>query len=255
MPVRDDRLTREGGNTCQLPIVGTMPHTEQVRVLHWNVHSWRDAEGKDNLRAVAEVIRETMPHAVCFVEVNEPWGEPSALAEVAAEGGYSWIFGPCLEFQPADPRGFGNAVLARVPVTGVQQWRVFTPGSPYDGTEPTEPRTVLLARLALPGAPLWLGSTHFPASDQASRCIAADRLKSLLPRLPAPWIVCGDYNATRHELFGGELNTPAEATYPAHAPMRPIDYVLASDGLSVRTTVLRVEGSDHLPVLAEVGFS
>jgi len=100
----------------------------ELRVLHWNVHSWQDADGEPNDEAVVNVIRENMPHAVSLVEVNEPWGMPSILAEVAAGCGYSWVFGPSFEFGPDTAAGgFGNALLTTLPVTAVQQWRLFSP--------------------------------------------------------------------------------------------------------------------------------
>jgi hypothetical protein len=35
-----------------------------VRVLHWNIHSWRTEDGNSNVAAVADLIRETAPHVV-----------------------------------------------------------------------------------------------------------------------------------------------------------------------------------------------
>jgi endonuclease/exonuclease/phosphatase family metal-dependent hydrolase len=227
----------------------------ELRVLHWNVHSWRDAAGAPNIDAVAALIRETRPHAVSLVEVNEPWGAPSALAKVADECGYSWVFGPVLEFG-ADPsaRGYGNALLTRVPVTAVQQWRVFAPPRLYDGSEPAEPRSVVLARLPFAGATLWVGSTHFPAGDAGARKAAALELRRVTGHLARPWLVCGDFNAAPDDCFAdrGDLLVspdPARPTFPATHPKAAIDYCIAFPGIFLESEVLRAEGSDHLPLL------
>jgi endonuclease/exonuclease/phosphatase family metal-dependent hydrolase len=223
--------------------------------LHWNVHSWRDAAGAQNTDAVAALIRETRPHAVSLVEVNEPWGAPTALTGIADECGYSWIFGPALEFgADQSARGYGNALLTRVPVTAVQQWRVFAPSRLYDGSESAEPRSVVLARLPFAGASLWLGSTHFPAGDAGARKVAALELRRVTSELARPWIVCGDFNAAPADCFADHGDflvspDPARPTFPASRPKAAIDYCIASAGIFLNSEVLRTEGSDHLPLL------
>lgn len=226
--------------------------TGDLRVLHWNVHSWRDAEGNPNAEAVIALLRETEPDAVSLVEVNEPWGAPSTLAGIAGECGYSWIFGPCLEYA-TDGRegGYGNALLTREPVTAVHQWRVFSPGHRYDGSERSEPRAVLLARL---GAGFWLGSTHFPASDPDARKQAGSTLRRLIEGIDGPWLICGDFNAEPSSCFVedgsfGVSRDLVRPTFPAGKPAISIDYCLTSPGLVAETTALPAAGSDHLPVL------
>jgi endonuclease/exonuclease/phosphatase family metal-dependent hydrolase len=224
-------------------------------VLHWNVHSWRDVTGAPNVDAVVALIRDIKPHAVSLVEVNEPWGAPGALVEVADRCGYSWIFSPALEFGATESaRGYGNALLARVPITAVQQWRVFAPSRFYDGSEPAEPRALVAARLPFADRSLWLGSTHFPAGDAGARKVAATELRRVTSQLTGPWIVCGDFNDPPAKCFAdrGDLllsPDPARPTFPAHQPRVAIDYCLASPGIFLRSEVLPTQGSDHLPLL------
>jgi endonuclease/exonuclease/phosphatase family metal-dependent hydrolase len=229
-------------------------HSE-LRVLHWNIHSWRDTDGEPNPEAVVDLIRENMPDAVSLVEVDESWGTPSVPAEVAAECGYSWIFGPSFEFgTDVTAGGFGNALLTRIPIAAVQQWRLFSPSHPYDGTEPSEPRSVIMARLIFSGVPLWLGSTHLPANDPGDRTAAALRLQELARRLTTPWIICGDFNAPPSACFTDDGTfvvspDPVQPTYPATHPTKPIDYCIAAPGTFVQSVVLQAGGSDHLPLL------
>ena len=226
-----------------------------LRILHWNVHGWQDAAGRSNVQAVAELVRATRPDAVTLVEVDEPWGLPSSLGRVARECGYSWAFAPSFEYGDEDSGGgFGNALLARVPVTGVQQWRVYAPPGGYDGSEPSEPRSVILARLGLNGTSCWLGSTHFPRADPAGRQLAARRLQQLTAALDEPWLICGDFNAPPAACFGEHVRLyvapdPVQPTYPAGQPTEAIDYCLAVAGGTVSATVLQALGSDHLPLL------
>jgi endonuclease/exonuclease/phosphatase family metal-dependent hydrolase len=232
--------------------------SDDLRVLHWNIHSWRDDHGQPNAEAVTALIREVGPHVVSLVEVNEPLGHPATLAQIADECGYSWVFGPCLEYANREREGgYGNALLSRVPVTAVQQWRVFSPDRLYDGSEQSEPRIVLLGRLGPAGwadSGLWVGSTHFPASDKNARKSAGQRLQQLTTLLDGPWLICGDFNAEPSGCFTDDgtftvARDLARPTFPTKRPRKSIDYCIARPGLAVETTALPAAGSDHLPVL------
>ena len=80
-----DFLERFCGNVATGPLGGARyaawvgrGDVGQLRMLHWNIHSWRDASGAPNHAAVAAVIRRTAPDVVSLVEVQESWGIPSA---------------------------------------------------------------------------------------------------------------------------------------------------------------------------------
>lgn len=227
-------------------------------MLHWNVHSWRDASGESNVARVTDLIREASPDVVSLVEVNEPWGAPECLGSVAADCGYGWVFVPSIEFGAAPGRrGYGNALLSRIPLTDVQQVSVFTPPGRYDGSEESETRSAVLARVG----PAWVGSTHFPASSRTARKAAAGVLLELLRSLRTPWVVCGDFNAAPAALFAGRTDLlrvhpdSGMPTFPARRPRVPIDYLLTSPDVSVSASVLAAEGSDHLPVLGRCRLS
>jgi endonuclease/exonuclease/phosphatase family metal-dependent hydrolase len=226
-----------------------------VKLLHWNIHSWRDSRGTPNVAAVTALIRATEPDVVSLVEVNEPWGAPATLAGIADECEYSWVFGPCLEYVDEEGQGgYGNALLTREPVTAVQQWRVFSPGRRYDGSEQSEPRIVLMARLP---SGFWVGSTHFPAGDPTARASAGRRLQGLIRQLDGPWLICGDFNAEPSACFADDgafvvSRDLLRPTYPAGEPAVCIDYCIARPGMRVDSTVLDVAGSDHLPVLTTI---
>jgi endonuclease/exonuclease/phosphatase family metal-dependent hydrolase len=240
----------------------------ELLLLHWNVHSWRDAAGRPNLDAVAALIDGRGPDVVSLVEVSEPWAAAVSLPELARRGGYTWIFVPSVEpgpsgepGRPVEPgrdgpaRGYGNALLTRLPVRAVQQWQLTWPPAVYDGTEPSETRSVALARVALPGGgAAWVGSTHLPSRDRQARAAALRRLTTLTRGLEPPWVICGDFNTapSRWIKRGEPVVTgprPARPTFPARFPYRSLDYCIASPGVSVRARPLYTAGSDHLPLL------
>jgi endonuclease/exonuclease/phosphatase family metal-dependent hydrolase len=162
----------------------------RLRILHWNIHSWRDASDASSLEAIVDLVSETDPHVVSFVEVNEPWGMPDSLNELANRLGYSWIFAPSFEFGRQTPAGgFGNALLTKLPILAVQQWQLLWPSRLYDGTESSEPRSVVFAKLGFVLSPLWLGSTHLPRSDLQARANASRQLMALTQKLDGRWLV------------------------------------------------------------------
>ena len=228
-----------------------MPPDGPLRILHWNIHSWRGQGGSPNVGAVADLIRETAPHVVSLAEVDEPWGSPASLSDLASRCAYSWLFGPAFEFGGAQPEGaFGNALLTRLPILAVQQWQLLWPPRIYDRTEPSEPRALLLARLGRPEAAFWAGITHLPREDTDARAGALKRILTATSGLAEAWLICGDFNTPSSSWLG--TATPVSApvmTYPAGNPAEPIDYCIASPGFELRAEVLASTASDHLPLL------
>jgi len=229
---------------------------DELSILHWNVHSWRDEAGRANHEAVLRLIGQTSPDMVSLVEVNEPWGSPAALRDLARAGGYTWIFFPAVEFGGDAPdRGYGNALLTRIPVLAAVQWGLTWPPRLYDGTEPSESRSVILAEVPFGRGTAWIGSTHLPASDPRARACALGRLTELTRGLDRPWAICGDFN-TPPATVKGEGTTawpdPPQPSFPASDPAEPIDYCVASPGVAVTARILTAAGSDHLPLLARL---
>ena len=232
---------------------------DRLRFLHWNVHSWRDDAGRANHDAVTSLIADTNPDVVSLVEVSEPWAAPAVLPELAGpDGGYTWIFIPAVELGTDAPgRGYGNALLTRLPVQAVQQWQLTWPPTVYDGTEPSESRTVALAKVALPAGAVWAGSTHLPSTDQRARSAALQRLATVIRSLDAPWVVCGDFNVAAADWAGTVAlplvvgPDPAEPSHPARDPVRPIDYCIAAPEVALAAQVVTAAGSDHLPLLVD----
>jgi endonuclease/exonuclease/phosphatase family metal-dependent hydrolase len=227
-----------------------------LRVLHWNIHSWRDDAGRPNVESVTKLVKAIDPHVVSLVEVDESWGDhSSALGELAASTGYASIFAPAFEFGSDHPAGgFGNAILSKLPIQTVRQRQLVWPPRLYEGTEPSEPRTVLLIQVHANSGPIWIGSIHLPRADQNARIAALQRLATISGELTGPWLLVGDFNmpaATwqQQEPSFWAYSASDAPTYPARDPIEAIDYCVASLGLNIDVNVLNVPGSDHLPIL------
>lgn len=229
--------------------------------LHWNVHSWTDEAGRSDLDAVVRLISDLSPDIVSLVEVDESGPAAASLDQVASAAGYGSVFVPAFEYGTATPRGcFGNAILTRLPILAVRHHHLLWPVRVYDGTEPSEPRTLLLVQVRSSCGPVWIGSTHLPRTDTVARDNALLELRSITATLPPPWLVLGDFNTAAASWLSGDARLashPAQPvpTYPASAPDEPIDYCVAPRDHHVRADVLAAPGSDHLPVLVRLDTS
>jgi endonuclease/exonuclease/phosphatase family metal-dependent hydrolase len=235
-----------------------MPHSDpadELRVLHWNIHSWHDDAGGPNVDAVADLIQESDAHVVSLVEVDETWNQPSVLDQVAARTGHASIFVPTFEFGDEGPLGgFGNALLSKLPIRAIRQRQLLWPPQIYDGTEPSEPRSVTLAKLGSASGTVWIGNAHLPRSDYNARSDALQRLTTIVDKLGEPWLLIGDFNTPAESWL--DRRSPlqsypqtTELTYPAQNPAEAIDYCIAPPGLNISVNILNNIGSDHLPII------
>lgn len=227
---------------------------DELRILHWNIHSWRDDAGTSNLESVVSLVQVTDPQVVSLVEVDQSWGHPSALDDVANRCGYASIFVPSFEFGQNSPTGgFGNALLSKLPILAVRQRQLVWPPRLYDGSESSEQRSVVFVKVQTATGPVWIGSTHLPRSEADTRVAAAQRLIEITQELKGPWLLVGDFNMPAAAWldtypFLAAYPTPREPTYPTQEPVEAIDYCVALHELPVQAEVLVEAGSDHLPV-------
>ncbi|MFB9303748.1 endonuclease/exonuclease/phosphatase family protein [Kibdelosporangium philippinense] len=207
---------------------------------------------------VVDLVRETDPQVVSLVEVDETWGDTSRIEAVAEQCGYTSVFAPIFEYgQEHGPRGgFGNALLSRLPFSIVRQRQLVWPSTVYDGSEPSELRSVTFAKFGS----LWVGTTHLPRGDAEARAAALRRLTSITGELDGEWLLCGDFNTPASSWLSSSDSVsvaprPAVPTYPADEPVEAIDYCVASPGIVLNAKVLDAAGSDHLAVLFEARAS
>lgn len=134
----------------------------------------------------------------------------------------------------------------------------------------TYPRGVAAVRLSVPGGgSVMVSSTHL-ALQQDNRLSHAAHLAELVRGAGAPAIVGGDLNETAdgpaRTALEPLLTDPApqsEHTFPAREPVRRIDAILTTPGVTVRearavTSTRRVDeerlsgASDHRPTLLDI---
>lgn len=223
------------------------PAGESFRVLSWNVHGLRDDQ-----RALERVVRDADPDVMCVQEAPKYLRWRARCADLARRLGLLYVTG-------GGTTG-GSALLVHLRVDVRRTAEVCLSrqlGWPARG--------VAAAVVRRGGADLAVASIHLPL-EPGPRLEHAQRVLSLLDR-----------SGVRHALAAGDLNErPGHAawqalhdgglrdlgprsgpTFPAAAPERRIDGVLATEGVEVVDhRVLDVPGvevaSDHRPLLTAV---
>jgi len=168
-----------------------------MRVLTYNIHGWRGADGSVDVARLARVIRSTEADVVALNEVFHPWlppgqGQP-ALDLLAAELGMTACFGaaltPNLAFAPLSP--YGNALLTRYPVLA-HAGHHLTPVAGHEQRGLLEVRVLLPARRA----PLSIYVTHLDHKSEAVRVQQLTALQQWTVRdRGRPHLLLGDFNA------------------------------------------------------------
>ncbi len=218
-----------------------------VRLLLANVRTHNS-----EMEGTARAIRELNPDVVVLIEPNRTWFEALRPALAGYRG----------QREVDDAGNFGLGVYVR----GELRSTVEQLGSPL-------PTVVAHVSLDSPdAAPFHLIATHpIPPVVEENDRMHSRQMEALARRvnsLGGPVILAGDLNATpwsrpfarlieRSGLRDSRAGFGVHATFPANAATDllriPIDHVLISPGIGVRTRrVERDVGSDHLPVLVEL---
>jgi endonuclease/exonuclease/phosphatase family metal-dependent hydrolase len=227
-----------------------------IRIVSYNLHLAVSTEGQVDPAAIARVIEREEPQAIVLQEVGRGWaiGGMTDLAEWLA-----WRLEMPYAYRHAADRQFGNAILTRLPLVGIEG------GSLPFGRGP-QSRSWLRVRVAPEDGPeIDLIGTHLQHQEHTDT-----RLRQIEALLEAwggsrPAVIAGDMNAQpgdpelRRFADAGlvsaqdEIGDPSRST--AAIPRFPgdrIDYVF---GAGVTFEAFRIPlsfGSDHLPLAVTV---
>jgi endonuclease/exonuclease/phosphatase family metal-dependent hydrolase len=222
-------------------------------VATYNVHRCAGRDGRVAPQRVFAVGRELGADVLALQELD--WNPQEAMHRLAAfadDLDCTALAGPTL--LRADGH-YGNAVLTRLEVAGVDRIDLSVPGR--------EPRGAIDVELRAGGVPLRVIATHLGLNPEERRSQIA-RLRERLDLPPRrPTILLGDLN--EWFLWGRPLRwlrrhfgrSPAPATFPARWPLFALDRIWVQPrecltSLRVHDTPLAREASDHLPLRAEV---
>lgn len=216
------------------------------------VASYNTRDFLDDRRAAARVVRRIDPDVLCLQEVPRRLGASRRVAAFAGECGLRWV---------GRHRGSGGTtvfVSSRVTVRAATHHRLQV--ALLDRT-----RGYALARLDLPGwPPLTVASVHLSLREDERERHARAILGAMAAE-PGAAVVAGDLN----EVEGGRAHarftvpmrvvSPRIPTFPARAPRRALDVVLATPDLrAVEGPAVDLDeqdvrsASDHRPIWVDL---
>lgn len=229
-----------------------------LRVATFNIRHGADTADRVRLRALARTCAGLDADLLGLQEVVR--GRRSSLyldqgAVVARRSRARQVSGPAV--QRGWLRRYGNSLVVRGRV--LERAVIDLPRAPE-----REPRTAILARVAVRGLEISVAVTHLQHWPKRHRHLAHDapaQLRAVLDALvalPAPRVLLGDLNLAPPAVApivaaAGFVLAEHGATYPADVPRLRLDHV-AVDGFIVRRAWVaeRAPVSDHRAVVAEL---
>jgi endonuclease/exonuclease/phosphatase family metal-dependent hydrolase len=245
------------------------PPAVRLRVATYNIQA-----GGGNLLAIAETIRELNADVIGLQEVDVHWSARSRFADQAAELGRALDmevrFAPIYRLPNPDGtkpvREFGVAILSRHRIVSFRN-DTLTRLSTQDTAQGPAPMPGLAnAVVEIQGRRIRVFSTHLDyRADPRVRARQVTEMLRYIGDSEEPVLLLGDLNAAPdapelRPLFGRlrdvwSSRSDSGHTYPAPAPTKRIDYVLASSDFFVgHAAVVPVLAADHRPVAADLAI-
>ena len=225
--------------------------------LTWNVHKCKGADGRRDPGRILSVIASHAPDVAVLQEVDMKFGQRRGILDPDSIFGST---GMTVHLPDTPSRGavgwHGNALLMR---TGIRCDSAKTIALPS-----LEPRGAVLWSLESEGVQFEVVGMHLGLVGAWRKKQAARIAAEIAARKPVPTIVAGDMNdwSPRSDMMkpleyvlGTQGMRPR--TFPARLPLLRLDRVLAGRGASVHKLVAAsaAKASDHLPLVTEIGLS
>jgi endonuclease/exonuclease/phosphatase family metal-dependent hydrolase len=226
----------------------------ELRCVTWNIRHGQGTDGRIDLERTAATLAGLAPDIVLLQEVDRGCRRSGGVDQAAVLGEQLGLDSVFVAHRPFDGGEYGLALLARPRVIDSRAVPLLAAPRPLVALEAeldlglAEPLTVVVVHLV---------------DTLEQRAAEAREVAARIALVRGPWLVGGDFNGPRGteplEAFrAGVVATPVEArdTYPAEAPVREIDFLVAGPAEDVEWASAWVPAealaSDHRPVVARL---
>ena len=246
---------------CGILGSATFSRGQQIRIISYNIHHGKDADGHPTLDSIASFLADARVELVGLQEVDSVCHRSNQVDQTTKLGNDAQMdpyFTRHFEFQGG---AYGQGLLSTLPVRNIRNFRL--PVFPLDkGTEVS----VLLADVNPRPDIVWtLGVVHLDYRSPQSRMHQVDILLDSLSET-RNLILLGDFNAYPDAPEMKKLlahfdrfdDGGAAPSFPASNPDRRIDFILVKKGSDIRIVdehVPPIPYSDHLPVVTTLEVS
>ena len=229
-----------------------------MKVASYNIHKCRGVDGMVRPERIIGVVKELCSDLVALQEVDHRIGTRTGLLNptmIESETGLKLL----IQSDVVDGHGWhGNALLVRGEPLHYHRSRLHLPG--------IEPRGAVFAELDLGEGLFRVIAVHLGLLRRSRLMQTKAILDAFLGLRLMPTIMLGDFNEWRRvrrsalavlePVFGPP---PVLASFPSRLPFFPMDRILdwppgLITHLTVHSSPLAKEASDHLPLVAEVNL-
>lgn len=226
---------------------GKMTH---LKIATYNIHSGKDVDDRLDLDKTIATLRETGAEIIGLQEVERHsprTGFVDQAKRIAEELGMEYRFEAGLKIWPFE---FGNALLSKYPIKGVE--RIDLPST-------REKRVGLLATLDVQGQDVQVLVTHLGLNQQ-ERSEHVQKFMDKLETNEQPFVLIGDFNITPDSSELKPLLTKLRQTADSPLATFPglgeqIDDIFVSKHFEVHgVSTLPSTASDHLPLIAKLSI-
>jgi endonuclease/exonuclease/phosphatase family metal-dependent hydrolase len=242
------------------------PH-RPIRVMSYNIRHGQGVDDRLNLNRVAAEIGHSGADIVGLQEVDRHWSERSDFADQAADLARDLnmhvVYGANLDLDPLNPgeprRQYGNAILSDAPI---REWH----NTLLPRTGKLEQRGLLEALVTVRRVPVRVFTTHLQHNSQQERIAQIAAIRKVIGTSQESVVLTGDLNARpdtpeidaiTEDLVDAwtEAGVGHGYTFSTENPHARLDYVLHSNDVTTCiAAVLSTDGSDHLPVAADLAL-
>ena len=238
-----------------------------TRILTYNVHRCLGTDRRLDVARIADVIAARRPDIVALQEVDVGRARSGGVDQahaIAERLGMAFRFHAALT---VEKERYGSAILTALPERLIKVGAL--PGHPR--LPALEPRGALWVAIDVDGVELQVINTHLGLVPREQQ-IQADALAGPAWLASAarrdPLMILGDFNAnadsvagrcllrTLHDSRRGVPGGTRVATFPSAMPMRQIDHVFVSAGITIQAIGAPVDplarrASDHVPLVVD----